>query len=60
MQHFLHPLHLWCLCGGKGIWCFRLYEKWLWQPYLRGLLIETEKTWRGKLSVSLEASPERE
>jgi hypothetical protein len=43
MQHFFHPLHLWCLCGGKWIWCFRFYEKWLWQPYLRGLLIENRK-----------------
>ena len=40
LQHFFHPLHLWCLCGGHGIWCFRLYERWVWQPLLRRLLTE--------------------
>jgi hypothetical protein len=48
------------LCGGKWIWCFRFYEKWLWQPYLRGLLIENRKTGREELPVSLMASPEEE
>ncbi|HVO85220.1 MAG TPA: hypothetical protein VMU60_12420 [Syntrophobacteria bacterium] len=60
MQHFFHPLHLWCTCGGKWIRCFRLYERWLWQPYLRGLLIENRKTGREESSVSLVAAPEGE
>ena len=59
MQHFFHPLHLWSLCGGKCIWCFRFYEKWLWQPFLRGILIENRKTGREESPVSLVASPER-
>jgi hypothetical protein len=38
LQHLLHPLHLWCRVDGHAGWFFRLYEKWLWQPLLRGLL----------------------
>lgn len=60
MQHFFHPLHLWCLCDGKWICCFRFYEKWLWQPYLRDLLIENRKTGREELPVSLVPSPGEE
>jgi len=40
MQHFFHPLHLWCLCGGHGTRYFRLYERWIWQPFMRRLLTE--------------------
>ncbi|PNV85787.1 MAG: hypothetical protein C0610_09995 [Desulfobacteraceae bacterium] len=40
LQHFLHPLNLWCRIGGHARWCFKLYEKWLWQPLLRELLSE--------------------
>jgi hypothetical protein len=47
LQHLLHPLHLWCRVDGHARWFFRLYEKWLWQPLLRGLLsdgsIQTKK-----------------
>lgn len=49
-QHFLHPLNLWCryakaikpLVGStlRGRWVFRLYEYYLWQPYLRKKLIK--------------------
>ena len=38
LQHFLHPLNLWCRVGGHASWCFKLYENWLWQPLLRELL----------------------
>lgn len=38
LQHFLHPLNLWCRVGGNARWCFKFYEKWLWQPLLRELL----------------------
>ena len=38
LQHFLHPLNLWCRAGGHASWCFKLYENWLWQPVLRELL----------------------
>jgi len=54
LQHYFHPLHLWCLCGGQCSWCFRLYEKWLWQPLLRNLLTEKskrEKTGLERLTV---------
>jgi hypothetical protein len=43
LQHFFHPLHLWCLCGGQGIRYFRLYERWVWQPFMRCLLKEKSK-----------------
>ena len=38
LQHLFHPLNLWCLVGGRGMWCFKLYERWFWQPLLRPLL----------------------
>jgi len=38
LQHLLHPLNLYCRAGGHASWCFKLYEKWLWQPLLRELL----------------------
>jgi hypothetical protein len=37
LQHLLHPLNLWSRAGGHASWCFKLYEKWLWQPLLREL-----------------------
>jgi hypothetical protein len=42
LQHLFNPLHLWCLCGGRCRWLFRLYENWLWQPHLRYLLTENQ------------------
>ena len=38
LQHLLHPVNLWCRIGGHAAWCFRMYEKWVWQPLLRRLL----------------------
>ena len=35
LQHFLHPLNLWCRVGGKFTFAFRLYETYCWQPVLR-------------------------
>jgi hypothetical protein len=35
MQHFFHPLNLWCRVGGKFTPVFWLYEKYVWQPFLR-------------------------
>lgn len=44
-QHWLHPINLWCRYAKaikpfvgttlRGKWVFRLYESYLWQPYLR-------------------------
>jgi hypothetical protein len=33
-QHILHPVNLWCRFGGHARWCFKLYERWLWQPFI--------------------------
>ena len=35
LQHFLHPLNLWCRVGGKFTFFFRVYETYCWQPFLR-------------------------
>jgi hypothetical protein len=35
LQHFFHPLNLWCRVGGKFTFAFRLYETYCWQPVLR-------------------------
>ena len=56
LQHFLHPLNLWCRVGGNASWCFKLYEKWVWQPLLRRLLsdssIQTKKGGAKNLNIS--------
>lgn len=42
-QHFLHPLNLWCRFRGKGKWFWqRIYEPYLWQPFLRERLMKNE------------------
>ena len=38
LQHFFHPLNLWCRCGGNFTALFRLYEACCWRPLLRKLL----------------------
>ncbi|MGD8255178.1 MAG: hypothetical protein PVF10_14185 [Syntrophobacterales bacterium] len=35
LQHFFHPLNLWCRVGGKFTFAFRLYEMYCWRPVLR-------------------------
>jgi hypothetical protein len=53
LQHFFHPLHLWCLFGGQCVWCFKLYEKWLWQPLLRHLLTGRPRNRKRGLAIPL-------
>jgi hypothetical protein len=53
LQHFFHPLHLWCLLGGHCISCFKLYEEWLWQPFLRHLFTGRPRKRRGELTIPL-------
>lgn len=38
IQHYLHPLHLWALFGGRFKRVFRLYELILWQCVIRPLV----------------------
>lgn len=58
LQHFLHPLHLWCLCGGQCVQCFRLYENWLWRPLLRRLLAVRPREKKRGLAIPLVLSLE--
>jgi len=39
LQHLLHPLNLWCRCGGNLTFLFKIYEAYCWRPILRKLLI---------------------
>jgi hypothetical protein len=39
LQHLLHPLNLWCRCGGNFTFIFKFYEAYCWRPLLRKLLI---------------------
>jgi len=52
LQHWLNPLHLWCLCGGQGRWCIRMYEKWFWRPVSRSLITGKQKVRLDGLSDS--------
>ena len=56
LQHFFHPLHLWCLCGGHGIRYFRLYETWIWQPLVRRVLREKSRGPRSGMSTMSQVS----
>jgi hypothetical protein len=44
LQHKLHPMHIWCRWGKykrdnlRYCICFKVYEKMIWQPFLRRLL----------------------
>jgi hypothetical protein len=70
MQHFFHPLNLWCRVGGKFTFVFRLYETCFWQPFLRRWfgLTNTRDTYflrgdkevdKGVCSIALGSGPER-
>lgn len=39
LQHLLHPLNLWCRCGGNFTFLFKFYEAYCWRPILRKLLV---------------------
>jgi hypothetical protein len=38
LQHYFHPVSLWSRLGGQYKTLFELYERYLWQPFLRGWL----------------------
>lgn len=40
LQHLLHPLNLWCRCGGNFTFIFKLYEVYCWQQIIRKLLTD--------------------
>ncbi len=35
LQHYFHPVNLWSRLGGRYRLFFQLYERYLWQPFLR-------------------------
>ena len=35
LQHYFHPMNLWSQLGGRYRLFFKLYERYLWQPFLR-------------------------
>ena len=35
LQHYFHPVNLWSRLGGRYKLFFTLYERYLWQPFLR-------------------------
>ena len=35
LQHYFHPVNLWSRLGGRHKLLFTLYERYLWQPFLR-------------------------
>ena len=35
LQHYFHPMNLWSRLGGRYKLLFTLYERYLWQPFLR-------------------------
>ena len=35
LQHFLHPLNLWCRFKGSFRAVFKIYEDYCWQPFVR-------------------------
>lgn len=35
LQHYFHPVNLWSRLGGGYKLFFTLYERYLWQPFLR-------------------------
>jgi hypothetical protein len=44
VQHFFHPLNLWCRCGGRLTCLFRLYEVYVWETLMRRLFIRKRKS----------------
>ena len=35
IQHYFHPVNLWSQLGGRYRLFFKLYERYLWQAFLR-------------------------
>ena len=35
LQHYFHPVNLWSRLGGRYKLFFTLYERYLWQAFLR-------------------------
>ena len=41
---FLYPVNLWCRVVRHCSWVLRLYEEWLWQPFLEKWLSNSPKS----------------
>jgi len=49
LQHYFHPVSLWSRMGGRYKPLFKLYESYLWQPFLRSWLNGKDVTRRQPL-----------